>query len=1062
VEESKYGGLQPNMTSILAETGGERLAMRGVSHLEIRPVSAAVVIGLGGSGIQVVSRLRAGVRGNRIDQDAEDAVAFLGIDAVPQSSQQPPLPAGVDLGGDYLNLQGFNPSSYLSGQRPNDPFLQEWWDDRYEVPPGPMNEGLKRERMLGRLCFHKDANQVRRRIADAMTQAAQVRHQLIAKGDPGGAGSELPVHLISSSAGGTGSSGFLEVVMAIHAAARSVGLTPKIRAFVLLPGVFASSVSQQQMADTTLQAHRANAYGFFKELDHFLVKSSELPHMMGMPEVPIKDGELIHQVYLFDANLGRTGILNDPKDVYEIIAESLFQFLFTEMGRALLGVNGVNIERTLTDLDAFRKPRRYCSLGISRIVFPGDTFRNHLVMWWCDWMIRGGFLREPSTIELTTIHESDRVVRLIDSVSALVNRATTGHFDDVVRTFQDMGREAPRTLEAHHDAASAEDLFSTLQRDASAVTADVRSTLEVMRSRLVGEIQTVLEEAAFEDGSGVPIAREVTKCVEKSIRDQLARAQDDLNAQIATKEGSFARVEERLEKLHQAENRNVLDHVVAFVAGWFDDEVVGVSEAGRNVGEAIKDWTTAVYSSEIAQARHDFLVDAARRLERLRIELERAQERLVALAGRAKAQWERDELLGKDAGPRATTILIPDDSQPEVEFSRLSKATRTAIEEEHHRRLGGDDMKEFLSRWLVESTSRGFFDFGSDDPVTSMQAELSLLASLERDAAQFALQTVDDDGDVMPRLPTDLLDAARKLGEQAALDTAVLGLQRVSDNVCWSWEPGRFHLPPGDAIRRADLMPQVTAAVAFHPSMGQKIEAVFGEQTSQTPFADGERVVALSCEWAVPVHCLPVVSQWKIDYDLLSSRRHRQRREGVSIEPPNHIDARFESFADLVPEYFRPEEAAPRLAKALLVASALAGVATKDAVEGCYVRDHTVPPVAPVRRVRGEGFVGRTIVEEEGRLRPEPAANDKRLGTEWQEAMRGVANDVALGHSVDTTWGHVIKAADTAALLALVDGLGKSIDGALGNRRQTTAETDALAHMKNALDDIRDELRPFV
>lgn len=1061
MEEHEYQGLIPDVTAILGSAGTTR-RVRGLGGHQLRPVSSAVVIGLGGSGIQCVSRIRSAVMADRIDQHARDAIAFLGIDAVDDKGQKPPLPPGVDLGADYINLQGFNPAAYLKGQKPNDPFLQSWWDDGYKVPSGPMNEGLKRERMLGRLCFHKDAATIRTRIAQAMTSAARVRSDYVAEGDPGDVGAEIPVYLVSSCAGGTGSSGFLEVVLAIHAAAKGLSLTPKIRAFILLPGVFVNEVLRQQLGETAAQAQRANAYGFFKELDHFLVKSSELPPMMGMREIEIEDGELIHQVYLFDSNLGSSGVIAKVTDIYEIVSESIYQFLFSEMGRALIGVDGVNVERILTELDAFRKPRRYCSLGLGRVVFPGDTFRNHLIMWWCDWMVRQGFLRTPTTVELTTLRDSERVTRLVDSIDTLLGRATSGQFDDAVRSFLDRGREAPRALEARHDLASAEELFVELQKDAAEVSAAVRRELETLRPRLVNELEDLIEGSVFADGASVPIAREIVKHVEKGARERLSHATDALNAQIAMKESSFQRVEERLEALAEASSRNLLEKAVAAIVAVFSDETLTLPESAEMVGNAIKDWTQAVHGSELAQARHDFLAQACRRIEGLRLEMERAHERLVELAGQAKSQWERDDLLGKDAGPEATTVLVPKDSQPEVEWSALSKASRRDISEEHADRLSGDLMREFLDRWIAESLTRGFFDFGSEDRVAAMNAERSLLASLERDAVQFGLGALDDDGNPVSRLPVDLLDAARQLGEEQRLHTAVEGLERLSRNVCWAWEPGNFHLPPGDNERRADLLPRVTTGVAAHASMAELVDAEFPEQASRAQFPDPERVIALSCEWGVPVHCLPVVASWRTDYELFVARRKRQRKDGVSIEPPNHIDKRFEQFKDLVPEYFQPEEAAPRFARAVLIAAALEADTTKSSTVGCYLRDATLPPVSPVRQVRGEGFVGRVVVLDQGQLRPNPTDSDRQLGHTWHEAIRSVGLDVTLSNSIDVAWKRVIQDVEPSQLVALIDILiEQKVDRALGRRKLTLKEREAFAHMKNAFEDLRDELAEY-
>ena len=828
---------------------------------------------------------------------------------------------------------------------------------------------------------------------------------------------------------------------------------------MLLPGVFSQVVSEEERA-----AHRANAYAFFKELDHFLVRSSEFPGLMGMPHIPMKDGDLLHQVFVLDSTIGRSGVLNNVTDIYEVVAESIYQFLFTEMGRKIIGVNGANTERILGDQDAFGKSRRYCSLGLARIVLPGDTLRMHLVSWWCDWVVRNGMLRVPSDTDLAALRDSERLTSLVDGVDALTSQSATGQFDDEVRSFLDRGREAPRALEGQHDVESAEELVADLRRDASAVATEVRTVLESIRPRLVNALDRLVEAAVFAGGANVPIALEQVRLVEKTTSQRLATASDALNARIAAKDRSSATIDERIERLAEAEARNLMERAGALVAGLFDDEVLTLTEAAESVGFAVKDWTQAVYESELAQARHDFLAAACRRLERLRLELQGAEARLGRLASRARAQWEQDELLGKDAGPKETTVLFPSDTQPEVEASTLTRSLRQATKDEHAAFLADDAMHEFLTRWIAESLTRGFFDLGAEDRLVADRAESSLLASLEREAVDRALGHMTEDGRE-PRLPQDLPSAAIVVGEDQRLATSVLGVAELSENVCWSWEPGRFHLPPSPGTqRRADLRPAVTTAVAAHRSMDGYLDSAF-QPTQRTDLPDPERVVVMSCEWGVPIHCLPVTSEWKNEYDVLSARRERQRQTDspAGVEPPSHIDRRFEAFPELVPEYFRADEAAPHLARALLIAAALVDEATAGATRACYVRDATLPPISPVRQERGKGFVGRVVTLDDGLLRPAPPPSDTVFGTSWADTLRSVGLDVTLGNAIDTCWQRVVEAVDPRDLIRLADLVTEGrVKTGLARRRLSSADREVFQHLLNAFDDIRDDLAQYV
>src|SRR4051794_17248532 len=95
-----------------------------------RQVSTAVVIGLGGSGIQTVARVRSAVHADRPDQAARPSIRFLGIDAVDPTKQNPPLPPGVQLGpGEFMNLTEvpFDAATFIKSQLQADPLLKTWW-----------------------------------------------------------------------------------------------------------------------------------------------------------------------------------------------------------------------------------------------------------------------------------------------------------------------------------------------------------------------------------------------------------------------------------------------------------------------------------------------------------------------------------------------------------------------------------------------------------------------------------------------------------------------------------------------------------------------------------------------------------------------------------------------------------------------------------------------------------------------------------------------------------------------------------------------------------------------
>ena len=1067
MDANELKGLQANITSVLREQGGSRNSARGIVRHQIRPVAAAVVIGIGGTGIQVISRVRAAVHADRPDQDAISSLTFLGIDAVDETKQNPPLPAGVTLsGGEFLNLAGFDAHNYLAGQTPNDAFLRSWWDDDYVVPRGPLTEGLKRERMLGRLCFHRWSTMIQSRISTAMAQANAVRSQHIAAGQVASAGSIVDVYLVSSCAGGTGSSGFLETVLAVHAAAQSLSLVPRIRAFVFLPGVFNLAVNQTPNGAVAAQAQRANAFGFFKELDHFLLPSSLLPEAMGQAEVAISDGNLIHQVFLFDGKMANVGLLNSVTDVYEVASETIYQMLLTAMGRALVGADLANTERALAEVDRHGRPRRYCGMGLARIVFPGDTYRTHLVMRWCDWMTRGGFLRGFGRTDIDSSDVEERTDHLLELISRLTVESAEAYLDEFMQSVVNRGRAAPNDIKRKPTVEYAMEIMSELDRDAPIVQRELEQAYIGRRPRLIAGLRASVEEYLFSDGASVPQARDLLARIEKRVGRLLSASEGEANIQAQTSMGARTVLEERFTALEEAASRNLLEQAGAYIASIFRDTVLTTPQAGKAAGNAVADWTTALVRAASANARLEFLRGAQRNLRELREELDRAQERLLRLAGRSKAGWENDELIGKDTGPLATTTFIPADALPEVEWSTLSVASAKAIDIEHRTRLDGQPMAEFLARWTNESSCRGFFDLGSDDPTVAAIAEDTLLASMERDALLHALHTVDEHGQELDRLPANLTKAAERSGDPNALGLSLRGLEQASRSVCWSWDIGRFHPNPIDSEghgRAATIAPVVVTAIAHHKSVAGAVEEVFAAD-KRVEFDDPERIVALSCEWALPLHCLPVVNEWRQDYLLLQRRRAYARKQGMPIEPPSHIDRRFEQLDDPIPEYFEAPVAAERVVQGLVMATLLGDPKLTSRVSLCFVRDATLEPVSPIRRdKRRKEYVGRAVVLENGVIRPLPKKNDTPLGDTIPALVRNVGLNVGLQSAIALAWDVFYEKLPAKTMYRALDDL-LAPNGllllALRSRTISADTTDSVGYLINAAEDLRDQLAP--
>jgi hypothetical protein len=430
----------------------------------------------------------------------------------------------------------------------------------------------------------------------------------------------------------------------------------------------------------------------------------------------------------------------------------------------------------------------------------------------------------------------------------------------------------------------------------------------------------------------------------------------------------------------------------------------------------------------------------------MRLELERATERLNELAEAARRHWSQDALLGKDAGPLATTTLLPADAQPQVEDCAMARGWLTEIKDEHAEVLAGDPLVEFLGRWSTENSNRGFFSLGSDNEGESTTAERSLVAALRRDARNRALYTVDKDSDDrVPRLPGDL--KAVTAHDPDTLRHAIGGLVNESRSVCWSWEEGRLRLSsPGEGLASDDVTPTVTTVIAHPASLTDMLTGAVAAETKMVEMADDERVVALSCEWAVPIHALHQMHTWRASYRQQAENRSRGKRAKT---PPVHIDRRFEfELEELVPEYFEPERIGEMLGQALVFGSLLG--AEDEQVLGGYDHSRTHPAL-PLLTIKADGnFEGHVIRVVDDRLRSDDGA--VMLGDSWTDCFTTLGSDARMQASIVTVSEWLIRTLGASELHRVVDSyVDEKLETLIDAVEKQPKEKNVLLHVLEGL-----------
>jgi hypothetical protein len=874
------------MSSIADRLEGISGRRRGVVGDDRPPLSTAVVIGLGGSGIQTISRIRSAVYGDRPDAAAEESIRFLGIDAVEVTNQVPPLPPGVTLAtSEYLNITGqpFNPAQFVRVNHPVSPDLKNWWDPNYDVPATSLTQGLKRERMLGRLAFYNAAHDIVAAISNTMAEALAIQQEHVARGIVGGRGGSLHVYVVGSASGGTGSAGFLDVLHRIHLAANQLGVIPEIRAFLYLPGVFRYAVSKGAAPQLERQAHESNAYAFFRELDHFVVRSDRLDEENSRPSIgsaQLTPGSLLKQVYCIDSVLGSQGVLNRVQDLYEIAAEAIYSFLLTDGGRPHVGAASTNVDALLQTDDVYGKRRIYCSLGVSRIVFPGDTLRRHLRHRYADAVITHGLLYNPLQ---PTVHQLVRDSDVVEGLKGLLKQRISDvgrpEQPDEVRRVLSMADRAAVDLDDEPTSDMATQLYNAVERDVPTAERAAIEAVELASRAILPTVRGLIADRLNGAGMGINFSIEALKELRKLLVREQELAVNDLSRANQTKDQQY--------EILKAARDHLADLSARFVV------MPGKRRAvAAEVADALREWAYATIKTRTSEGVDRFLDEVRSEVDRMSGELDAAREHLGRTADELQKRWQDDDLVGKDAGPRDTTTLIPSDVQPEVEKSEIAVRLGDQIVSEVTGTIIGDELATMITRWCEASGTEGPFDLGSANGDVRARAQEGLGDRLLAMANDRALRAGGRE-----RLPRDLIEAADTTpGGQDTLRRAMAGLASLSRQTCWSLSPGKVQAPAG-----ADTPPPTTSTVIMcHPSTRDLVMEIVGDASIAIEDGrDPEKVTALSIEWGAPLHAVGPVEAWQRTYDAARAHRH---------QPPAHLSTHWEEerrpLSQLVPRYY--------------------------------------------------------------------------------------------------------------------------------------------------------------
>ena len=353
----------------------------------LRGISRSIIIGVGGTGHQIILDVRKRLIEKYGSLDSIPIVGFAQLDTDQAIfGKNPDYDDAVNLDNADKIHTSVHGVENLRKTLKEHPHLRTWLDPR--VLTGDIDQGAGAVRARGRLAYFWNYAAIARKLEDEMLQVTKdsSKEKAIHNGLQVGEG--ITVYVVGSLLGGTGSGMFLDLAYTVRNKFRSQRMLEMVGMFTIPPKSEAVAVD-----------NRPNAYAALLELNHFTDPSTLFSAQYQADIPPIEDADPpFRYTYLVDTS-SPSAQLDSVKDLVEMIGHSIFLDLTSEFQRQKKS-NRNNFDQFLITNDGLGCPQNYMGFGLSSIYFPKDK-----VVTACSSRLAGDIIRRwsaPLTPELAS------------------------------------------------------------------------------------------------------------------------------------------------------------------------------------------------------------------------------------------------------------------------------------------------------------------------------------------------------------------------------------------------------------------------------------------------------------------------------------------------------------------------------------------------------------------------------------------------------------------------------------------------------------------------------------
>lgn len=320
------------------------------SNQQIIPVRPTVFVGLGGTGKEILLRLRMKFY-ERYGKFGYDCMSYLWIDTdmqnlnVDRKDMDPVLQKALLSRQETVDIQVLDPSDFL-----NSPDKFSWitqW-----MPPAVVQSGLRIQdgagqvRSKGRFSFYWKFKDVKEKLLQAITkvrapQAKPDTDKFSEENDlnlllDSDWGTRVNFFVVSSLAGGTGSGTFLDLAFLIRQLASEQSFKPDITGLLFLSSLFTNDPGDRRFANSYAALKELEYYNYTpeagardiegtREVEVYALRRFEEKWAQNYPQLPV-NGPPFNTCYLIDGyTFGGTPVTPEHKyEVFDMASEYLF------------------------------------------------------------------------------------------------------------------------------------------------------------------------------------------------------------------------------------------------------------------------------------------------------------------------------------------------------------------------------------------------------------------------------------------------------------------------------------------------------------------------------------------------------------------------------------------------------------------------------------------------------------------------------------------------------------------------------------------------------------------